>query len=37
VVTARRGVRLVIVRPDLQDEGFSVRRTRVFLLAAEGP
>ncbi len=37
VVTARRGIRLVIVRPDLQDEGISVRRTRVFLLAAEGP
>jgi hypothetical protein len=37
VVTARHGIRLVIVRPDLQDEGISVRRTRVFLLAAEGP
>ncbi|HEX9818826.1 MAG TPA: hypothetical protein VGD07_04345 [Methylomirabilota bacterium] len=38
VVTARRGVRLVIARPDLvQDEGISVRRTRVFLLAADGP
>jgi hypothetical protein len=37
VVTAHHGVRLVIVRPDLQDEGLSVRRTRVFLLAAEGP
>ncbi len=37
VVTARRGIRLVIVRPDLQDESISVRRTRVFLLAAEGP
>jgi hypothetical protein len=37
VVTARHGVRLVIVRPDLEDEGLSVRRTRVFLLAAEGP
>ncbi|HEU4371616.1 MAG TPA: hypothetical protein VFV05_25615 [Methylomirabilota bacterium] len=37
VVTARRGVRLVIVRPDLvEDEGISVRRTRVFLLAADG-
>jgi hypothetical protein len=36
VVTARRGVRLVIARPDLvQDEGLSVRRTRVFLLALE--
>jgi hypothetical protein len=36
VVTARRGVRLVIARPDLaQDEGFSVRRTRVLLLALE--
>jgi hypothetical protein len=34
VVTARHGVRLVIVRPDLQDEGISVRRTRVFLLPA---
>jgi hypothetical protein len=38
VVTARHGVRLVIVRPDLgQDEGISVRRTRVFLLPADGP
>jgi hypothetical protein len=38
VVTARRGVRLVIARPDLvEDEGMSVRRTRVFLLAADGP
>jgi hypothetical protein len=35
VVTARRGVRLVIARPGLgQDEVISVRRTRVFLLAA---
>jgi hypothetical protein len=35
VVTARRGMRLVIARPDLvQDEVISVRRTRVFLLAA---
>ena len=34
VVTARHGVRLVIVRPDLQDEGISVRRTRVFVLPA---
>ncbi len=37
VVTARRGIRLVIVRPDLQDESISVRRPRVFLLAAERP
>ena len=38
VVTGGHGVRLVIVRPDLgQDEGISVRRTRVFLLAADGP
>jgi hypothetical protein len=37
-VTGRHGVRLVIVRSDLgQDEGISVRRTRVFLLAADGP
>ena len=37
VVTGRHGVRLVIVRPDLgQDEGISVRRTRVFLLATDG-
>ena len=37
VVTARHGVRLVIARPDLaQDEGISVRRTRVFVLAADG-
>ena len=34
LVTARHGVRLVIVRPDLQDEGISVRRTRVFVLPA---
>jgi hypothetical protein len=38
VVTARHGVRLVIVRPDLaEDEGISVRRTRVLLLTADGP
>jgi hypothetical protein len=37
VVTARRGVRLVIARPELvRDEVISVRRTRVFLLAADG-
>ena len=37
VVTGRHCVRLVIVRPDLgQDEGISVRRTRVFLLATDG-
>jgi hypothetical protein len=37
VVTGCHGVRLVIVRPDLgQDEGISVRRTRVFLLAVDG-
>ena len=37
VVTGHHGVRLVIVRPDLgQDEGISVRRTRVFLLAVDG-
>jgi hypothetical protein len=36
VVTARHGVRLVIARPDLgHDEGFSVRRTRVFLVPSE--
>jgi hypothetical protein len=35
MVTARRGLRLVIARPDMvQDEVISVRRTRVFLLAA---
>ena len=38
VVTARHGVRVVIARPDLvEDEVISVRRTRVFLLPAEGP
>jgi hypothetical protein len=38
VVTARRGVRVVIARPDLvQDEVITVRRTRVFLLAADAP
>lgn len=37
VVTARHGLRLVIARPDLaEDEGMSVRRTRVLLLPAEG-
>jgi hypothetical protein len=36
VVTARHGVRLVIARPSVQEEALSVRRTRVFLLAAEG-
>jgi hypothetical protein len=36
VVTARRGIRVVIARPDLvQDEVITVRRTRVFLLAAD--
>jgi hypothetical protein len=36
VVTARRGLRLVIARPGLgADEVISVRRTRVFLIAAE--
>ena len=35
VVTACRGIRVVIVRPGLQEAGLSVRRTRVFLLAAE--
>jgi hypothetical protein len=38
VVTARHGPRLVIARAGLdEDEGMSVRRTRVFLLPAEGP
>jgi|SRR5215470_5764004 len=37
LVTARRGVRLVIARPDLTDaETMSVRRTRVLLLPADG-
>ena len=36
LVTARRGLRLVIARPDLvSGEGMSVRRTRVLLLPAE--
>ena len=36
VVTARRGMRLVIARPGLvADEVISVRRTRVFLIAAD--
>jgi hypothetical protein len=36
LVTARRGVRLVIAKPDLvSGEGMSVRRTRVVLLPAE--
>jgi hypothetical protein len=36
VVTARHGIRLVIARPGLaQDEGISVRRTRVLVLAAD--
>jgi hypothetical protein len=38
VVTARRGLRVVIARPDLvEDEVIRVRRTRVFLLPADGP
>jgi hypothetical protein len=38
LVTACHGVRMTIVRPDQgQDEGLSVRRTRVFLIAADGP
>ena len=36
VVTACHGVRLVVARPDLQDEGISVRRTRVFVLPVDG-
>jgi hypothetical protein len=37
LVTARRGIRLVIARPDLADgEDMSVRRTRVLLLPAGG-
>lgn len=36
LVTARHRTRLVIARPDLTpDEGLSVRRTRVLLLAAD--
>jgi hypothetical protein len=36
VVTARRGARVMIARPDLvQDEVIGVRRTRVFLLPAD--
>jgi hypothetical protein len=37
LVTARHGSRLVIAQPDLaEDEGMSVRRTRVLLLPADG-
>jgi hypothetical protein len=36
LVTARHGTRMVVARPDLdQDEGLNVRRTRVILLSAE--
>jgi hypothetical protein len=36
LVTARHGIRLVIAGPDLaEDEGMSVRRTRVLLLPAD--
>jgi hypothetical protein len=36
VVTARRGARVTIARPDLvEDEVIGVRRTRVFLLPAD--
>jgi hypothetical protein len=36
VVTARRGTRMVIARPDLvEDEVIRVRRTRVFLFPAD--
>lgn len=36
VVTARRGLRMAIARPDLvEDEVIRVRRTRVFLLPAD--
>lgn len=36
VVTARRGARVMIARPDLvEDEVIGVRRTRVFLLPAD--
>jgi hypothetical protein len=38
VVTACHGMRAVIAGADLgQDEGISVRRTRVFLLPVDGP
>lgn len=38
VVTACRGVRITISRLDLaSEEGIRVRRTRVLLLAADGP
>jgi hypothetical protein len=37
LVTARHGARLVIARPNLaEDEGLTVRRTRVLVLPAEG-
>jgi hypothetical protein len=36
VVTARHRTRVVIARPDLPDEGLSVRRTRVLLLRLAG-
>jgi hypothetical protein len=36
LVTARHGIRMVIVTPDIDaDEGLSVRRTRVLLLPAD--
>jgi hypothetical protein len=36
MITARRGGRLVVARPGFApDEGISVRRTRVFVLAAD--
>jgi hypothetical protein len=37
VITACHGVRLVVARVDLQDEGISVRRTRVFVLPVDRP
>ncbi len=37
LVTARHGARLVIARPNLaEDEGLTVRRTRVLVLPADG-
>jgi len=38
LVTARHGIRLVIIRPDLGgEEGITIRRTRVLLVPVDGP
>jgi hypothetical protein len=37
IVTARRGLRLVVASPHQGSEGLSVRRTRILVVPAEPP